>query len=52
MFNLAEALWWTGRRKEAGGLYEEYLGLTADDGETHFRRVAAARVQIVSKSGD
>ena len=52
MFNLAEVLWLTGRRKEAAGLYGEYLGLTTADGESQLRKVAAARIRIVSKSGD
>jgi Flp pilus assembly protein TadD len=51
MFNLAEALWRTGRRREAADLYQQYLGLTAVDGESQLRRVAAARVRIVAGPG-
>ncbi len=51
MFNLAEALWRTGRREEAAGWYREYLNLTASDGESQLRRIAAARVRLVDGSG-
>ena len=42
MFNLAEALWRTGRRKDAATVYQEYLDLPAADGQAQFRQFAAA----------
>ena len=50
-FNLAEALWRTGRRKEAAGFYRQYLELTASDGDSQLRKIATARVRLVDASG-
>jgi hypothetical protein len=52
MFNLAEALWRTGRRKEAATVYQEYLNLPTADGQTGFRQLAVARIRAADPSGE
>ena len=52
MFNLAEAPWRTGRRKDAATVYQEYLNLPTADGQTRFRQFAVARIRAAAQSGE
>ena len=52
MFNLAEALWRTGRRKDAATVYVEYLNQPAAEGQAQFRQFAEARVRAAGRAGD
>jgi tetratricopeptide (TPR) repeat protein len=45
-FNLAEALWRTGRRPEAAEVYARYLDLTASGGDPQMRRIAERRARV------